>query len=168
MSLPRCQHEGSAASLVLVLNVGAVPEQEVDHVPVALPAGQRQGNIVLTARGHIDLCTLLEQQLSHCQVTLPERGRERGREGGRGREGERGRGRGSNNAQQGLADTHTTPTHSHTTHPHPHTHTPHTHTLTPTHHTPTHLAASISGVQPSLVRCSMLEPCCRSRATTLW
>ena len=59
-------------------------QQQSHDVSVAFPAGQGQGNIVLTPRGNVDLCTLLEKELSNSQVSFPG-----GREGGRMREGGR-------------------------------------------------------------------------------
>ncbi len=72
-TIPRSQHQGGAPSLVLVLNIGDVLEQEVDDVPMPLPAGQRQGDVVLTARGHVDLCTVVQKKLGHREMPFPER-----------------------------------------------------------------------------------------------
>ena len=64
-SSPGSQHERCAASLVLVLNVGLVLEQQMNDISVTLPAGQRQGDVVLTPRRDIDLCTMEEEELGH-------------------------------------------------------------------------------------------------------
>ena len=46
-------------------------QQESHHIPVALPAGQGEGDVVLTARGDVNLRSFLQQQLCHSQVALP-------------------------------------------------------------------------------------------------
>ena len=75
-------HEWRAASLGLVVDVGAPLNEQLHHVLVTLPAGEREGRVIVAARGDVDLGPRVEQELSGIKVTLPEVGTKRGEQGG--------------------------------------------------------------------------------------
>ena len=63
----------------------------MDDIAMSLPASQRQGDVVLTPRRYVDLCTMKEKQLGDREMSFPvDKGREGRREGGE-REEESGR-----------------------------------------------------------------------------
>ena len=46
-------------------------EQQLHHIAVTLPAGQRERDVVLTAGWHVYLGSVLQEKLGHCEVTFP-------------------------------------------------------------------------------------------------
>ena len=48
-------HEGCAACLGLMVDVGALVYKELDHTLVSLPAGKGEWGVVVAARRNIDL-----------------------------------------------------------------------------------------------------------------
>ena len=54
-----------------MLNVGLVLEEQVDHISVALPTGQRQRDVVLATGRYVDLCTVEEKKLGNREMAFP-------------------------------------------------------------------------------------------------
>ena len=82
---PRGHHQRSAARLGLVVDVRVPVDEEPHNICVALPAGEGEGRVVVAARGHVEVCTRVEEELCGLEVALSAKGGRRGErlEGGR-------------------------------------------------------------------------------------
>ena len=63
-------HERCAAGLGLMVDVGALVYEELDHTLVSLPAGKGERGIVVTARWNIDLGPRVQEKLCSFVVAL--------------------------------------------------------------------------------------------------
>ena len=63
-------HEGCAASLGLMVDVGALVDEELDHTLMSLPASKGERGIIVTARWNIDLGPRVQEKLCSFVVTL--------------------------------------------------------------------------------------------------
>ena len=63
-------HEGCAAGLGLMVDIGALVYEELDHTLVSLPAGKGEWGIVVAAGWNIDLGPRVQEKLRSIVVAL--------------------------------------------------------------------------------------------------